>query len=61
MATEEDMSRRGCCGGKQIGVATILKLETLAQLGYRQWEIADGDVGLVNTGEHDTQLLAVHG
>lgn len=61
LATEEDMSRRGCCGGKQIGVATILELKTLAQLGYCQWEIAYRDVGFVKTGQHGSQFLAVHG
>ena len=61
LATEQDMGLSGSSGGKQIGVATILELKTLAQLGYRQWEIAYCDVGFVKTGEHGSQLLALHG
>ena len=36
------------CGGEDIGFATILQLQSLAQFGYGEGEVAGGNVRLGN-------------
>ena len=48
-------------GGENIGFATIFQLQALAQFGYREGEVAGGDVCLGNAGEMTLQLLLIKG
>ena len=48
-------------GGKNIGFATILQLQSLAQFCHGKWEIAGGDVRFRNAGELAFQFLFIKG
>ena len=48
----------GC--GEDIGVASILEFETFAQLSYRHWEIASGDIGGGDSRKGKAQLFLIH-
>lgn len=47
------------CGSENIGFATIFQLQALAQFGYREGEVAGGDIRLGDSGEMTLQLLLI--
>ena len=47
-------------GGEDVGVAAVGELQSLAQFGHGQGEVAHGDVGLLHAGEGLAELPLVH-
>lgn len=60
MRQHKYMVALGGGGGEDVGVAAVVQLQTLAQFGHGQGEVAHGDVGLLHTGEGLAELSLVH-
>ena len=60
MRQHKYMVALGGGGGEDVGVAAVVQLQSLAQFGHGQGEVAHGDIGLLHTREGLAELPLVH-